>query len=398
MEVARLRRAFTSAALLAAGGACSGERAEVQVEYRDSVGIVIVESFAPQWGGADAWLLDSLPFFALSGPGAAYEFAGVPDATVLSDGRLVVLDEGSHQVRFFDQDGEFLHAIGREGEGPGDFERLTSVSEFRGDSVLVFDYWLRRGTILDGTGTLSRVMMLGAELQVQELDPVVDGSLVAKTWSLETFMEIQGAYRAQYQIRGVAADGVVGDTIATIAGWSGFKVNREDGRSADYAPLFLVDGHLSVSSAGIVLGSADRMEFSRYSTAGELERIVRVPSLDEPLDDEEIRAERAAMLRPESSGDMRRLVESLPAPEMRPAYSDLQIDSEGFVWVARYWSRRRHADDPVLWYVFDPNGAWLGGLTTPARFSVLEIGVDYVLGTRRDEYDVEGVEFLRLTR
>lgn len=329
MGVTRLGRAITSGAMFAAVGACAGERTEVRMEYRDSAGVVIVESFAPQWDRADPWLLDSVPFFALSGTGSAYEFAGVADATVLPDKRLVVLDEGSHQVRFFDRTGEFLHAIGRAGKGPGDFERLTNVSVFRGDSVLVFDYWLRRWTILDGTGALSRVVTLGAELQVQEVHPVVDGSLVAKTWSLETFMEIEGPYRGRYMILSVAADGEVRDTIAVIAGWGGFKVNRENGGYSDYAPLFRIDGHLSANSAGIVMGSADRMEFFRYSTDGELERIVRAPSLDELLDDDEIRAERAAMLRPESSGSFRRLVESLPAPEMRPAYGDLQIDSEG---------------------------------------------------------------------
>lgn len=105
MGVTRLGRAITSAAIFAAVGACAGERTEVRIEYRDSVGIVIVESFAPQWDGDHPWLLDSVPFFTLSGQGSAHEFAGVADATVLPDMRLVVLDKGSHQVRFFDQTG-----------------------------------------------------------------------------------------------------------------------------------------------------------------------------------------------------------------------------------------------------------------------------------------------------
>jgi hypothetical protein len=55
-------------------------------------------------------------------------------------------------------------------------------------------------------------------------------------------------------------------------------------------------------------------------------------------------------------------------------------------------------DEPRKWEVFDPAGAWLGTLSTPARFSVLEIGRDYVLGVRRDDLDVEHVQVLRLRR
>ena len=36
-----------------------------------------------------------------------------------------------------------------------------------------------------------------------------------------------------------------------------------------------------------------------------------------------------------------------------------------------------------------PGGAWLGGVEIPADFTVMEIGMDFVLGVYRDELDVE---------
>lgn len=389
-----------TAALLMSMAACAGadDAQPPTAESRDSAGIVITTSFEPRWDAPDVWRLDSVPFLALTGADPAFDFYRVEDATRLADGTLVVLNAGTHEVRFFEGDGTPLRVVGQEGEGPGDFKRLRSVSPFRRDSVFVFDYWLRRATIFDARGTLGRVVTLEGELQTPELLPVSDDKLIARTWSLDAFMELEGAYRGRYLILDVTPEGEIRDTISDLAGWSGYKVNRGGGDYTDFAPLFISDGHVAAGRHGIVMGPGDRMEFRRYSVAGRLERIVRVPVLDGPLSREEVEAERAAMLPPEASARYRRLVESLPAPELRPAYGDLVLDSEGFVWVARYRSPRRQADDPVTWYVFGETGAWLGSLTTPARFTVMEIGPDYVLGTRRDSLDAEHVQMLRLRR
>ncbi|MEJ2204371.1 MAG: hypothetical protein P8170_09690 [Gemmatimonadota bacterium] len=43
------------------------------------------------------------------------------------------------------------------------------------------------------------------------------------------------------------------------------------------------------------------------------------------------------------------------------------------------------------WAVFDPAGQWLGEVETPRGGRIWEIGSDDLLGTRRDELDVEEV-------
>jgi sugar lactone lactonase YvrE len=93
----------------------------------------------------------------------------------------------------------------------------------------------------------------------------------------------------------------------------------------------------------------------------------------------------------------RELVESMPDPSTRPAYSDLRVDSEGCVWAAEHHSaaERGSATD---WEVFAPEGEWLGSVRLPARFKTFEIGEDYVLGKQLDELDVEHVQLLRLNR
>ncbi|HEX9639970.1 MAG TPA: hypothetical protein VGB13_01505 [Candidatus Krumholzibacteria bacterium] len=377
--------------------ACQGGVDDQLVVRQDSAGVSIVESSGPEWSRTAGWTLDSIASFALSGSGAAYEFARVTDATFLSNGQLVVLDEGAHQARFFDREGVFVRAVGREGEGPGDFSGLSSVFGLRGDSVLVYDSWLRRATILDSAGAVARIVTLPADLQAPELFPITGDGFVAKAWSLTGFMDVAGAYRADYAIVRLDEHGAVRDTLARMPGWNGYKVNTEGGGYRDYAPLFPLDGHAAIRRGDIVLGGAERVEFRSVSAEGELRSIARAPSLDRPFDAAEVEAERAAMIRPTSSAEHREIVRGLPAPASRP-YSDLLVDADGYVWLAAYASQRTHADDPVRWHIFHPDGAWQGDLVTPARFTVFEIGADYILGVRRDEYDVQHIETLSLAR
>jgi hypothetical protein len=333
----------------------------------------------------------------LDGPGQPFEFSGVPDGTVLPDGKVIVLDAASHEVRVFDNDGSFLRAIGREGEGPGEFSRLTSVARVRGDSILVFDFWLRRATVLDADGNLGRVFTVAPGLQLKDVHAPGSQGLIAVAWSLEDFFSVEGSYRGQYLILRVGFDGAIRDTIGVVTGWSGYKVNREDGSYSDYAPLFPVDGHVAANSDVIITGDAERMEFVRYTSSGRISAVIRAPVLDRPLTAEEIQSEREAMAPAEAPQSYRSIVQRLPAPEVRPAYRDLKVDPEGFAWVAPYMSRVG-GDESRSWYVFDPEGTWLGTVTLPPRFNVLEIGRDYILGTKRDELNVERIQLLRLNR
>ncbi len=138
------------------------------------------------------------------------------------------------------------------------------------------------------------------------------------------------------------------------------------------------------------------MSFKRYAAGGDLEYIARVPSYDVRLTNSMIRAERDTMMALYGE-NMRDYISDLPAPEVRPAYSDLKIDPSGFVWAAEYRGLLG-STEPTDWFVFSPRGDWLGTISTPPRFRVLEIGQDYVLGVQLDDLDVEHVQVLGLSR
>jgi hypothetical protein len=380
--------------------ACAGGEQGSSVVRQDSLGVSIVESFSPRWDSAAAWSVDPEPLLDLStsGSGEPHWFYLVTDATRLPDGSISVAENDTDEIRFFSSDGGFLRAVGGEGDGPGEFRWPRNVRTYRGDSLIAFDPELGRVTILGPRGELSRIIPVrlpGA--QVWHLHALDDTTFVARAPLLYEPERQDGLYRRPEALIRISATGEVIDTLVTLAGNEEFQ--WESGGISS-VPLFERDSHFSVHQGRVYLGDADQMEFRVYSAEGRLERIIRAPTYDLSLSTQEAQAERAARLGTSPSARRRGLMSAMPNPETRPAYSDLIIDSEGYLWAEESQGRmlRMIGGRPSDWTVFSPDGEWLGAVEIPGRFFVFEIGADYVLGRRHDEQDVEHVELLPLYR
>ena len=139
-----LRSLLAASILLAA---CAPESATTPVTVRDSAGVEIVESTAPMWDPGEEWVVAADPILDLAdtGRGAAHEFYRVADARRLVDGRIAVALQT--EVRLYSDSGAHERTIGREGDGPGEFRRITSLGMLPPDSLVVYDR--RRITVLD---------------------------------------------------------------------------------------------------------------------------------------------------------------------------------------------------------------------------------------------------------
>ena len=375
--------------------ACSAEGPRTSISQRDSAGITIVESALPLWSAGDGWTVNPEPILdlATTGTGPPHEFYRVRDAVRLPDGSIAVADGGSREVRFFSSTGEFQQAVGRCGKGPGEFERLTSIHRIRGDSLIALDYWLRRLTVLAPGWSVSRTISLFSDgIRVSELSTLDETTLVATVYSLGELEGVNGLFRGLHPVVTISLTGAVLDTLTSIPGDESFQ-----GPTFSAPALFGKDSHVAVHQGLIYLGSADEMQFEVFSPAGRLERIVRVLEVDLRVSDQEIQVERDALAGPDPPQRIREIIAAIPDPETRPAYSDLIVDSEGFVWVAEYQGRSEQ-EEPNDWWVFSPEGEWLGSVQPPGRFTVYEIGLGYMLGRLLDDLDVEHVQVLHLNR
>lgn len=378
---------------------CTPENPWPRVSERDSLGVRIVESSSPRWDESEGWSVREAPLLdlAAAGTGEPYEFHRVRDAIRLTDGTLAVATPT--EIRFFSESGAFLESVGREGEGPGEFTRLSDIDELAGDSLLAFDYWLRRGTVLAPDREVVRVFTLGLDFVHRDLAPIGDAHLLVMTsWPSALIKEGEaGLVRMPVPVVRLSTTGEVVDTVAMAAGSESVRIPMEGG-FADAAPMFGRDSHFAVRDDRVLLGSAERMEYRVLGADGKLLRIHRVPGYDLRLTEARLEAERDARL--DVNPANREILEKLPLPERRPAYSVLLVDATGAVWLEEHVGEFVDllSFEPREWQVFDPAGEWLGAVRLPGRFTVHEIGADYVLGVRRDELDVERPQVLRLER
>ncbi len=81
---------------------------------------------------------------------------------------IYVVDAGSARVLVFDFEGRFLKAIGRKGQGPGEFVRPTGACLVKGGGLAVADFGANRIEIFDPAGTFARLINI-TETRVADL-------------------------------------------------------------------------------------------------------------------------------------------------------------------------------------------------------------------------------------
>jgi hypothetical protein len=86
----------------------------------------------------------------------AYELHGASDAVVTSDGRIIIANSGSSELRVFDSTGSYVQAIGRQGGGPGEFRGTITLFPHAADSLIVHDSGNGRFSVLAPDGTFAR--------------------------------------------------------------------------------------------------------------------------------------------------------------------------------------------------------------------------------------------------
>ena len=172
--------------LLAVAAACDVDQDAAQIlnsQVRDSAGITIVENARPASGSRLGWRIGETPAVSIGteegDPGEM--LFDVRDATRLGDGRIVVANAGTSDLRVFAAGGTYLETWGRQGEGPGEFSAYTpeAVSHWPGDSIAADNMFGRRVEVFDSQGSPGRTVTL-ADGYHSFLGVLPDGTVLAK--------------------------------------------------------------------------------------------------------------------------------------------------------------------------------------------------------------------------
>ena len=378
------------------------DHAPVLSETRDSAGVQIVENGRPPDGSRLPWRIGPEPSVSIGVLEGAepYMLYLAWDATRLRDGRIVIANVGTDELRVFDAAGVYVETWGGRGEGPGEFQGLWSVEPWPGDSIIAW-YTPRGGmSVFDAQGNYGRSFTLvndEATTPMQRFSPwhaTLDGSILA-------IHAPEAADTIVVQLRD--AGGEVRSSFGTHPGSEPY-IQAE---GTDQAMLFWKTfGRRPVWAPWgdlVVVGNTSRYELKAFGADGSLARIVRRDHIARPPGPDDVEAyiegevARNSRPSPAESQRLRRRFQNVPVAEHFPVFASVMSDLAGHLWVEEYEFQREERPAP-LWTVFDPEGRVLGLVETPKDLLIDEIGEDYILGRVRDELGVEYIQLWPLER
>jgi len=394
-----LRDPTLAVVTLAVALGCGADERDSGSIARDSAGVTIVESARPQWSPGEEWQVAREPTVAIGRTEGAeeYQLFRVIAAHRMADGRIVIANWGSQELRFYDETGAYLFAVGKEGGGPGEFRSLGRMW-IRGDTLVVMDFQLMRISLFTADGDLVRsfnlthtsdgILPIPAEL-------FSDGSLLVEH-NLRDRNPQSGLRRDSVMLLTYSLDGELIDTIGQFPGDETYYLIERDMITSLPRP-FGLESQQDVAGNLLYFGAGDSYEIQVFASDGTLERIMRRPVANAGVTQEEADAYRDRVLERQQrmAPAFRELSRQVELPATKPAYTQILVDSRENVWVAEY---PEHDGDRSLWDVFDPEGRWLGKVETPYGGYIYQIGEDFLVGVWVDELDVEQVRLYEIER
>ena len=343
---------------------CSKKEASYIVETIDGVKIVRNLPVPDDGASSSISFVEDLVLGGEESGGADLFYAPV-DIDADADGRLYVLDSKDITVKQFDRSGAFLRAIGKGGQGPGEFEHPTSLEVLPDGRILVSDPYQLRNSFFDAGGEFRSSSTM--ENYVEGLEAAVDGRIVAG---------YQDSERSEY-VAGVLdlATGRLSPVFRQAAFWPARVMNDRFQYDLPYFVRWAAD-----SRGRLIFGAAGSYEFSVFDSAGGLAFKFRRDLAPVPVEGE-MRAEIEKMTA------QRPFFQKEPNPYLKdihfPFFESLAVDEKDRIWVQGYqpkWRDRLNPDTP--YEVFSPDGIYLFRARLPGHIAsklLFKNGFLYVL-------------------
>jgi len=357
----------------------------------------IVDNPAPN-GSAPSFRVAPQPLFSVGGlsDDERYELLAVSDAELTPTGHLIVASgSGSPaarrpEIRIFDAKGQFVRRFGRTGQGPGEFELITSIALLAGDSLAIVDNNQRRITVVDLSGSVSAT----SPYPGTAVCCFADGSYL--TTPLERRRTSADPWprarpRVPYSLTSVRAPNALASPVITVEGSDpplAFSFTAAGGRigNTERSIPFGRLSRVAVTSSEIIHGIGDRYEYNVYSREGTPLRTVRAavpPVTTSRAQALEQRTEMIAGAAAERRSALEKALTEVPLATSQPAYGAIEVDADGTVWIRNYQAPGSGVAD-VWWARFDPSGKLLGTLRLPPGRTLVRFSRGHVILSNRD--------------
>lgn len=327
-------------------------------------------------------------------------FGRIADVEIGPDGNIYVVDQQAAEVRSFDLEGNHVRTIGREGEGPGEFQS-PSAAAFSPSGVL----WVADGqryTSFGREGELRNVYTTGirGSLRPGQLRAPVEGQLVDLAFLRVREDGVDGSVR----VRGLGPGAVVWsfsdsavlvDSVAFGDDWRPPSLTQTRGGTTTSMVVPEAPQRVFEPSERDIIwtGIGDDYAVHAVTMEGDTVLTVRREVSPEPLTEgDSDRLHRWL----ERMGEQGFATDRSQLPQYYPFFDRIVAADDGTVWLYREWAEGGFFD------VFDESGRYLGEVRTHLNAGPFgthpSISGEHVAGVVLDSLDVPRVEVFRIVR
>ena len=264
-----------------------------------------------------------------------------------AEGKVYIADESDMAIKVFDQAGKFLRAIGRRGEGPGEFTNMRYIFPLRDGCLLVTDDLARR------------TLFFGPEGQFLS-------SFAWKRFFSRPYLARDSSYTLEEiviseetRVLLIKTIDFSGEELMTFGKFRlpEFKAFREGGGGTllaiPWSPASVFAGDQTRQRLYHCPG--DKYEIEVYGGQGKLIRKIDRPYARVPVTSEDIRELMSRFDdRPESP--LARYYQQIEFPRVKPITNRLIVDSEGNLWVRTNEVKREGKKEIASTDIFNPDG------------------------------------------
>lgn len=300
------------------------------------------------------------------GDGEGFYLGEIYDVAVRSDGRIYVADGQVGHVKVFGPEGTLRDSIGRQGGGPGEFERAPiQVTLARGDSLYVLDAAAREVSVFGPSHAFARQFSVSGGVPTRLFVPEGRSGFGA---SALAFGGSQSGRRTV--VWRLDATGGVRDTIVAAPPLTWYTLST--GGTVRNLPVpYSRSAHVAMGPGGEYhYGWNDSLSFTTFGADGTPTDSLQIPFDPIPVTSEDRGRELKGLPPGAPTAEIRQKI-----PSTKPAFNDFLVDDEGRYWFGRPTSH----PDSIEWWVAVPDRQRLVTTTLPTSEYLLTV-------TRRHAY------------
>jgi hypothetical protein len=270
-----------------------------------------------------------------------------------SAGRVYISDNSRLVIHIYDPNGSYLTQIGGEGDGPGEFRRITSIVPL-GDFIHVLDrnsLRITRFHMEDYSFAENKEIPIGDNINEKYLPYPTKLSVIDSDHYMIHFgvgMVVNSASEPMIAGRIMNwTDATLEENVIYTFPANDVIIDREGGSQRMMPMDYKRSSHLVMDNdSQIIYSWSDDLLFKFYDTKGDYQKAVYLPYEKVPLNRNEVLAEYSDVSEPWIS-----MIRNDNMPDTWPAFSKMMLDDKGRIWISLITSD----SETYTWLLINPS-------------------------------------------